>query len=127
MTKMNPLFKQRWVDALRSGEYEQGQHAMNCQGKFCCLGVLEEIAKEDLNTMVTTGELSVPGELDAVRVTATLYNGHGKLPSDSHCEAFFNLAGVPKVIINGDLRTLYGHNDRGRTFLEIADAIEAQL
>lgn len=28
-----------WVDALRSGEYEQGDSALKQDDKFCCLGV----------------------------------------------------------------------------------------
>jgi hypothetical protein len=36
-----------WVQALRSGEYEQGKHSLNEKGKFCCLGVLCEIALKD--------------------------------------------------------------------------------
>lgn len=39
--------KEMWIDALTSGEYEQGQGLLNKDGKFCCLGVLEDLyAKE---------------------------------------------------------------------------------
>jgi hypothetical protein len=52
--KLKPSIKKRWIDALRSGRYIQGRHAL-CRvrtgkkhdGKissyeFCCLGVLAE-------------------------------------------------------------------------------------
>ena len=39
---MRPVVK-RWVEALRSGEYEQGKHFLEKDGKFCCLGVLCKI------------------------------------------------------------------------------------
>lgn len=35
----------KWVKALRSGKYEQGQRRLrNKQGEFCCLGVLCDIS-----------------------------------------------------------------------------------
>lgn len=36
-----------WVTALSSGEYEQGQSALNVNSKFCCLGVLCDLATKD--------------------------------------------------------------------------------
>lgn len=49
---MNRDIAQRWVDALRSGDYEQGKERLARKGadgktKFCCLGVLCEIALAD--------------------------------------------------------------------------------
>jgi hypothetical protein len=42
---MNPEIKQKWVDALRSGKYKQGQtYLLNKEnGSYCCLGVLCEV------------------------------------------------------------------------------------
>ena len=45
---MKPEIKQKWIDALRSGEYVQGNGKLNT-GAFCCLGVLCDLAaKENL-------------------------------------------------------------------------------
>lgn len=47
---MDPQIKARWLEALRSGKYEQGRSALNtggANGQFCCLGVLCELAVED--------------------------------------------------------------------------------
>jgi hypothetical protein len=41
---MNSEIKKAWVEALRSGEYEQGFGALNITGKYCCLGVLCDLA-----------------------------------------------------------------------------------
>jgi hypothetical protein len=46
---MDPLIKQMWVDALRSGDYKQGTrrlHYLDSAGeeRFCCLGVLCDLA-----------------------------------------------------------------------------------
>lgn len=38
-TKLNPDFKKRWIEALRSGDYEQGKNSLYKDGKYCCLGV----------------------------------------------------------------------------------------
>lgn len=44
---VNPLtqeMKDKWVAALRSGKYQQGQHELkSCTDKFCCLGVLCDV------------------------------------------------------------------------------------
>ena len=38
---MTPELKAKWVEVLRSGEYEQGQETLRSyDNKFCCLGVL---------------------------------------------------------------------------------------
>lgn len=46
---MKPEIKVKWVNALRSGEYKQGNGKLNRDGAFCCLGVLTDLAaKENL-------------------------------------------------------------------------------
>lgn len=37
---MDAQLKAKWIEALRSGEYEQGKHLFEADGAFCCLGVL---------------------------------------------------------------------------------------
>lgn len=49
---MNPEIKQKWIEALESGEYEQGQGGLRIEDeggpdKFCCLGVLADIINPD--------------------------------------------------------------------------------
>jgi len=41
---MNQEIKARWVDALRSGDYEQGRGTLRRGDRFCCLGVLTDLA-----------------------------------------------------------------------------------
>ena len=41
---MTPELKAKWLGALRSGKYEQGHHRLHEGNKFCCLGVLCDIA-----------------------------------------------------------------------------------
>lgn len=43
---LNPEFKKKWVEALRSGEYKQGQGALHRadEDTYCCLGVACKIS-----------------------------------------------------------------------------------
>ncbi len=42
--KLDPQLKQRWIAALRSGNYEQGRQVLRSnEDKYCCLGVLADI------------------------------------------------------------------------------------
>ena len=41
---MDPGLKQRWIEALRSGDFKQGRRALRTRDdKYCCLGVLCEV------------------------------------------------------------------------------------
>lgn len=49
---MNPEIKEKWIAALRSGDYKQGKSYLAKKGvdgviRYCCLGVLCEIAVEE--------------------------------------------------------------------------------
>lgn len=44
---MKKKIADKWVEALRSGKYQQGRFRLNEDGNFCCLGVLCEIAVEE--------------------------------------------------------------------------------
>ena len=46
--KLRPEIKKRWVDALRSGQYKQGQNRLKSGDRFCCLGVLCDLSRIDL-------------------------------------------------------------------------------
>lgn len=42
---MNPEIKEQWISALRSGDYVQGTGWLrSADNKYCCLGVLCELA-----------------------------------------------------------------------------------
>lgn len=43
---MRPEIAGLWIDALESGKYPQGRGALNTDGKFCCLGVLSDLAAD---------------------------------------------------------------------------------
>lgn len=110
---MNPEIKAKWVAALRSGEYTQTSGSLKSEDGHCCLGVLCEISK------LETG----------FGVDENLAENYG---DDRICDTVQNWANLPcsggaRISINGARETLNEHNDNGRTFPEIADAIEEQL
>ena len=105
--------RDRWVAALRSGKYEQGQGELKTvfssgtvfsseHAEYCCLGVLCDVKNPD-------------GWIDG---TFT-YNGHDYTSSLPHR--------LRKTVgIDSDVQdVLIDMNDvQGRTFLEIADYLE---
>ena len=45
---MKQEIKQKWIDALKSGEYQQGRERLKTKdGKYCCLGVLCDIYSKE--------------------------------------------------------------------------------
>lgn len=44
---MNKEIAEKWCTALRSGEYKQGLGSLCCEDKYCCLGVLCELAVKE--------------------------------------------------------------------------------
>jgi hypothetical protein len=116
---MNQEIKAQWVAALRSGSYQQTRAYLNDARGFCCLGVLCDIHAQ------ATGSAWVDFD-DGEGIKA-----YGRTTSVLP-RAVINWAGVEdhnggQVRIGGVSAHLPGHNDAGRTFSQIADAIEAQL
>lgn len=122
MTKMNPEVKAKWVAALRSGEYKQTSYALKDRYGHCCLGVLCDLyAKDGGMKRWDRGSLS-----DAVDGFDSWFGGDDAMPRIT----IYMWAGLypeAEVKIAGLHNLLHFHNDDGRTFAEIADAIEEQL
>lgn len=125
-TKMNPEIKSRWVAALRSGEYKQTTGRLRRDGGMCCLGVLTDLAVRDGVAAWISSSGGEPGSIEddtgEVRISLlpNIVARWAGLPIDGdQCG--------PKVSIQQLKCALAEHNDSGRTFAEIADAIESQL
>jgi hypothetical protein len=121
---VNQDIKSRWVAALRSGEFPQGGSALNKNGKFCCLGVLCELAVHDgviesLEWMKNSVGYRSPGSIGRVET--------GILPVDVTYWA--GLAGGDPWVYGADglLHHLSIINDDGVPFTVIANLIEEQL
>jgi hypothetical protein len=97
---MDALLKSEWIDALRSGKYQQAKSFLKTDNGYCCLGVLCDIQGADFSAIEEEfGSLSLsynPKE----------YLGH-----------------FPEV----NASELAQMNDNGKSFAEIAAYIEANL
>lgn len=116
--RMNPVAKELWLAALRSGEREQGKGYLNVSGKFCCLGVLCEVAIES-GVVVEKGKDQVGAD------HYYYYDGRSSYPP----LAVYVWSGLDgHTAANGPDMSLSVMNDHeGKTFPEIADWIEENL
>lgn len=111
---MNPQYKQPWIDALRGGDYQQGRERLkrvDSEGRsfHCCLGVLREVARMPWGERACDGSFRNPSDGDGrVGTLSTLELKEFDLTPQQH-------------------RDLYGMNDGGKSFTEIADYIEFYL
>lgn len=126
--KMDPKIKAAWVQALRSGDYQQTfgqlQRVANADESrplgFCCLGVLCELA-------VAAGVINRYGNPYSSGVEYGMEYTRSSGGLVSAVTKWANLNSTV-VIIDGEGRSLASINDgRDFTFAQIADLIEEQL
>ena len=110
---MNPEIKKIWIEALRSGEYEQGRYCLeNIEGQFCCLGVLSHIAwKNGICERSFTNNYMIKYD-----------DSKGFLPP-----SVMKWAGLKERSPIIKEKTLSLYNDSESSFSEIADLIEKYL
>jgi hypothetical protein len=118
---MNDELKQKWIDALRSGEYAQGIGklcSMLPGGTFehCCLGVLAEIAGVHRFALLEKDRLDMLMRQDLV----------GPWNSRSSDEDEYYSPGDEDTHTTTQ-RRLAAMNDNEVSFREIADYIERTL
>lgn len=127
---MNQEIKQRWIEALRSGEYKQGKKCLHAiDGSFCCLGVLCDIhAKENSREWNTE---YVQDGIDDDHTAIAYGTDFDILPVEVMLWAALSTmqATLPRSIHHGKISgsSLSYLNDAGLTFEQIANAIEEQL
>lgn len=124
--RIDPLEKEKWIEALLSGEYEQCPGALQAEGKYCCLGVkfnlsvIEHPNSYRWRIYNTYDAVDVDGSADNA-ILPPLYAKELGLArdgvfvrwgvSDSGSEAYMGV------------ETLADLNDNGFTFSQIADVI----
>lgn len=111
---MNKQVKQKWIKALRSGNYKQSIGAMY-DGKtntHCCLGVLSRLYIKEHNISGKNLTSIIDDQL-----------GNKKAPSSYPNAKVLKWAGLHHYTCH----TLANKNDHGVTFKEIAKYIEEKL
>jgi len=108
---MDNDLKQKWVTALRSGDYRQGQGHLHADGEFCCLGVLCDVANVPWEWNEDIALYVVPDEDN--------FGTDDVLPD--HLQNRFGLT-------EAQHEALWKMNDEsGATFSEIADYIDKNI
>ena len=126
---MKKLWADKWVAALRSGNYKQTQGRLKKEDAFCCLGVLCDIVKDKVKgKWVKTEEASYYAGADIFAIENGLKNEDEIIP-----EEVMNLTGLKtpsghlakKENLAGDIDSLVDLNDAQKyNFEQIADVIE---
>ena len=113
---MNKNIKTKWLEALRSGEYQQAQRNLKRGDSLCCLGVLCDIhAKETNNTWKPH---SIGNRSDYSYI-----GKYGELPNEVIVWAGLNNS-EPIV---GDTTLIKLNDNLYYSFNQIADEIEKHL
>lgn len=112
-TKLTKELRDKWIDALLSGAYEQGTSALRtADGKFCCLGVLCDIVDpsgwrdlQDGEPILYRGETSMPPEnvIEAAPWADDLANRNDgstqpDTPSNYHPHTFAEIAEIIRAL-----------------------------
>lgn len=126
---MREEVKDKWVEALRSGKYEQGIGYLHdlTNDKFCCLGVLCDVAvREGLQVKVGSLPVQFAGISDEPMRVSTFDLASGVLPES--VREWADLKGTdPDFYPHYDDEspdTCASLNDGGYSFEEIAERIE---
>lgn len=124
---MNQEVKEKWLAALRSGDYVQGTGTMrripdDGPDRFCCLGVLCEVAITEgvaVRREQVVGRYAYDGRVgflpDSVRDWAGLDEDSVRIPSAAVSDIF----PLSATDVN-----ISGVNDRGVPFEDIANLLE---
>ncbi len=128
---MNPTVKEKWVKALRSGEYNQGTGCLRSDNGHCCLGVLCDLYTKEFPDKSRWGFQieTIPSADGREGYEFSVTDGKQLIAADSLTlpKPVQEWAGLsennPKV--GGE--SLAELNDHGHSFNEISDLINAEL
>lgn len=111
---MDQDIKTRWVDALRTGRYQQGQGQLRNGDQFCCLGVLCDLLAPDEWRDIATRPGQVHRDDEHTYPSADILSNAGLVDPDEEW-------------ISDTVSGLAELNDNGYSFTEIADYIVENL
>ena len=132
--RMKAEDKAKWLEALRSGEYEQIDGTLCRDGKYCCLGVLEVILDGRVEEKAEGVALDSPtcDFLDRHTIEIELRKNAINLPHDPKFPAYAyggtygNLMEMnDELELDDDGELIYGAHVN--TFLDIANYIEKNV
>lgn len=115
--------REKWVKALRSGDYPQTRSTLRDDIGFCCLGVLCDIAMKE--GIIPKTELRRYRYTDGK--TYVMYGNVGEMNSSYLPYSVAQWAGLcnNNGAFGANNTSLARLNDEGKTFKEISDVIES--
>ncbi len=112
-TKLPPVFKKKWLEALRSGKYKQATGQLEKEGEYCCLGVACKIAGYSDNKMGDMGKL---------------FKSHfPRIPQVLDDRNTVHLKSIDGFSVNASQQLVDLNDSGGKSFKQIADWIEKNL
>ena len=117
---MNKNIKEKWINALISGDYKQGKLALRQKDEFCCLGVLCDLAsKEGIVPLQIYGD-------NSDKTYSYGFDEHGNQEWQQLPPLVAQWADIDDYsgLYNSDFPSLAEANDDGCTFEEIAVIIK---
>ena len=118
---MNPIIKEKWLTALRSGKFKQGKEELRTlENKFCCLGVLCDIYRKETKLGKWGKNRFNRFHFTNTKKNNQKFEDQGVLPLSVQQWAELPERN-PSIYKQMSLANL---NDSGSTFQEIADIIE---
>jgi hypothetical protein len=131
---MNSQVKEKWIAALRSGEYAQASERLRSNDGFCCLGVLCDLYAQEPFTQ----GWKFNGEYEESPLPMDYWYFDGE--SEFLPQSVMEWAGLslPNPLVKLDFEEedemswsyrdeISNLNDSGYSFTELADIIEKQL
>lgn len=120
LPKIDPAIKERWLTALRSGDYTQTVGQLRNSEGFCCLGVLCDVVKDDLG--VEWGDAIEKGLRGFDDVYVNLPDAVWNLLAVTNHQ-FDKLDSMEPLVTRNDGHVFVGCGKR-QTFKQIANIIE---
>lgn len=121
--KLNPEVKEKWVAALRSGQYTQGRNALQTEDhKFCCLGVLCDLYRTETGRGEWKSDITFLG--NTLPGVGFVDPTHGVPEFSREPETVRQWAGT---VAGNDMAMLADMNDYGTSFEALADYIEKNM
>jgi hypothetical protein len=124
---MKPEIKEKWVTALRSGDYKQTASVLRDGKGFCCLGVLCDLyLQENEDGELRWGDVIDLSDHENAQKGSLFGTAAFEPPLEVSQWAGLDVAN-PLITLDCYASDLASLNDSGHTFSEIANFIEAQL
>lgn len=121
--KMRKEDADKWLKALRSGDYKQGMGYLKSQdNEFCCLGVLEHSLTGAVEMKYSSESLLLPTTDWLKKHKITFFSAKG-----TECMSFSQTPYLAKLKVSASTANDGDYPKRGYSFKQIADAIEAEL